>query len=110
MVNYQLLHMCSPSGRIIGWVMPVMIELLNGWEAFYLKVICWKKYSIHFFFMAGWKLEGNGEECKFCFFKKEGKTSNHLDLYKPRTPKYRGQPITRILIRKTSAGIEEQEG
>jgi len=42
-VNYQLLHNCSLSSRIIGWVGLVIIELSNGWEAFYLNETGWKE-------------------------------------------------------------------
>jgi hypothetical protein len=45
-VNYRSLHRCSPSSRIVGCVRLIIIELLNGREAFYLKRTGWKKTSI----------------------------------------------------------------
>jgi len=42
-INYRLLHRCSLSSRIIGWVRSVMIKLLNGWKTFYLNGIGWKR-------------------------------------------------------------------
>jgi hypothetical protein len=42
-VSYLLLHRCSTPSQIIVWVRPIMIELLNGQEAFYLKGIGWKR-------------------------------------------------------------------
>jgi hypothetical protein len=45
-VNYRSLHRYSPSSRIMGWVRPVMIELSNGREVYYLKGTGWKRTSM----------------------------------------------------------------
>ena len=45
-VNYRLLHMCSPSSRIVGWVRPIMMNYQMGEKYFYLKKTCWKWTSI----------------------------------------------------------------